>query len=645
MTQPNAEKRWQRTLLGYGLTATTLVAGGLLRSAMSPMLGDDVPLVLLFPAVVVAALFLGTRAGLVTTAAACAIGVYFFIPPAEALLPLRAFDAFRALLFLVLGAVTTWLLASRSRAFQTAAAIAAVLREREPELQASLAAQRDAERALRESEARYRAVFEHPAQYTIVLEAVRDESGAIRDWIYKDANTAALGLLKTTREDLLGRSGSESLPQCGSNLHALCTQVAETQSPLRYEARYDGLDILTSMFPVGPGTVVSSGVDISERKQMERALRESEKQLREADRRKDEFLAVLGHELRNPLAPLITGMEILNRHEATPEAASAARAIMARQLSHLVRLVDDLLDTSRISRGKVNLERKPLDIHDVVTAGIDLARPAITQRGHRLVVDETREELSIHGDSQRLSQVLANLLTNAAKFTDPGGEIRVTTAKDGTHAVVVVRDSGYGIPAGRLEEIFEMFSQVPEHRTKTGGGGLGVGLALARKIVELHGGSLEARSDGLGTGSEFIARLPLAAAARTGPGAPRESHRVSRWRRVLIVDDNVDAAHSLQIALTLKGHTVQAVHDGPNALRVLETFAPDVILLDIGLPEIDGYEVARRIRASPAGRSVKLLAITGWGQEQDRRRARESGFDRHLTKPVEGTALDALIAG
>jgi signal transduction histidine kinase/ActR/RegA family two-component response regulator len=371
----------------------------------------------------------------------------------------------------------------------------------------------------------------------------------------------------------------------------------------------------------------------------------AEAALREADRRKDEFLAVLGHELRNPLAPLTTGIELLEHAAHRPELVQSVHSMMTRQVTHLTRLVDDLLDLSRISRGHIELRRSPIDMRVVIEAAVELARPLIDQRTHRLVVEHGAASLLVDGDLERLTQAIANLLTNAAKYMDPGGMIVLRSAVKDDLAVIRVQDWGFGIPQQRLEEVFEMFSQVPEHRARRIAG-LGIGLALSRRLIEMHGGSVTATSEGLGQGSEFIVCLPVSAMAGMLHSARPQGNEVAGalHRRVLVVDDNVDAAVSLRAALQLRGHAVEMAHDAPASLCVLKTFSPEVVLLDIGLPEIDGYQLARHIRSLPDGDKLLLVAITGWGQEDDRVRAHEAGFDEHMTKPVSLQALQAAMA-
>jgi signal transduction histidine kinase/CheY-like chemotaxis protein len=380
------------------------------------------------------------------------------------------------------------------------------------------------------------------------------------------------------------------------------------------------------------------------------ARKEAEQTLHQTDRAKDEFLAVLGHELRNPLAALSTALELLERARAKPELVDSVRPMMRRQLAHLQRLVDDLLDVSRLSCGRAVLQNTPLDLRTAVAAAIEQCWPLIHERGHDLAANLARERVPIRGDSQRLTQVIGNLLTNAAKYSADGGKITLTCASEASEAVIRIADTGFGIPPHRLEMLFVMFNQVPEHATLGGTGGLGIGLALARRLVELHGGSIEATSAGLGAGSEFIVRLPLALEpAAHGTGS--ETRPESEWRasqiarRVLIVDDNVDAADSLRLMLEIRGHDVRATYDGSSALETLQEFDAEVVLLDLGMPRMDGLEVARRIRALPLRATPRLIALTGWGQPEDKHRTSEAGFDAHLTKPADALALAELIEG
>ncbi len=384
--------------------------------------------------------------------------------------------------------------------------------------------------------------------------------------------------------------------------------------------------------------VISNYREAAERARAEEALRE-------ANRRKDEFIAVLGHELRNPLAPLSMAMDVLKQAESRPELIKSVRPMMRRQVDHLTRLVNDLLDVSRISRGHAELQRASLDVRQAIEDAVEQCRPLIVARQHALRIELGDTPLRLDGDFQRLTQVFGNLLSNAAKYSEPGGEITVHAAREGEVALISVSDKGFGIPMERMASVFDMFSQVPEHRSLVGGGGLGIGLAVCRQLVALHGGSIEAKSAGLGCGSQFVVRLPIAAADRDANETPVSGTAVDApRRRVLIVDDNADAAATLRMALELQGHDVRAAYSGTAGLEALAQFDAEVVLLDLGMPHMDGFEVARRIRAMPRGAGVLLVALTGWGQEDDRRRTQEAGFDAHLTKPVDMELLAALLA-
>ena len=385
------------------------------------------------------------------------------------------------------------------------------------------------------------------------------------------------------------------------------------------------------------GGWVGMNIDVSE-------LRAADDALREADRRKDEFLAVLGHELRNPLAPLTTGIQLLRTASDKPELVQPVQAMMERQLTHLARLVDDLLDLSRVSRGQVDLKREAIDMRAVIETAIEVARPILNENRHKLTLNLADTPIIVDGDFHRLTQVIGNLVNNAAKYTLPGGIIEVAAGVEEGRATVRVRDNGFGIPPERIGKLFRMFSQIPEHRARTGGGGLGIGLALSRHLVELHRGSISAKSEGLGKGSEFIIRLPITTQPlRRQPEKTDWYSPDTPGRRVLVVDDNVDAAASLGMMLELKGHTVQSVHDGAAALHAIQSFSPEIVLLDIELPDMNGYEIAKRIRSHRDGKSITLIALTGRGQQDDKERAREAGFDEHFTKPVDISLLAALI--
>jgi len=365
--------------------------------------------------------------------------------------------------------------------------------------------------------------------------------------------------------------------------------------------------------------------------------------LREADSRKDEFLATLSHELRNPLAPLRSSLEVVKRLASVPPTASAALDIMDRQMSHLVRLVDDLLEVSRITRGQVELRREQVRLDAAIRSAIETSEPLIRAGLHRLIVSFPDEPLLLDADPVRLAQIFGNLLNNAAKYSDRGGRIEVTVRRDGQEAVVTIRDSGDGIAPEQLAKLFEIFTR-GERSSRRNQSGLGIGLALVRRLTEMHGGRVEASSDGVGMGSCFSVRLPLSVKEIAATKAGRRVHSSIDELSVLVVDDNKDAAESLAMLLRTAGAEIHIAHDGPTALAAFERSEPHVVLLDIGMPDMDGCEVARRLREIARPERVALVALTGWGQDEDRRRVREAGFDHHLVKPVELAALQALLA-
>ncbi len=364
-------------------------------------------------------------------------------------------------------------------------------------------------------------------------------------------------------------------------------------------------------------------------------------ELREADRRKDEFLAILAHELRNPLAPLRNALEILRLSGDDPVRAEKARQMMARQLGQMVRLVDDLLDVSRITTGKLGVRPATIDLRDPLRDAVETVRPFIDQRGHHLEVALPGEAVSVEGDRTRLAQVVANLLNNAAKYTPPRGHIRLALEPGDRETVITVSDDGIGLTGESMARIFDMFVQV-DHSLDRSQAGLGVGLTLARRLVELHAGTIGVASPGPGRGTTFTVRLP-ASYRRLGHDVVAQPSDAStpRGRRIVLADDNTDFADSLGELLAAQGHEVRVAHDGEQALALLGSFRPDVAFLDIGMPKVHGYEVARRARA--AGLTCRLVAVTGWGQDNDRQRAREAGFDRHLVKPVEPEQIQAIL--
>ena len=489
------------------------------------------------------------------------------------------------------------------------------------------------------------------------------ENGSIgMHWVGPDgvilwANRNELEMLGYTREEYVGHhianfhtdppAVKDTLQRltCGETLHEYPTRLRCKDGSVRdvlinSNVRWqDGKFIHTRCFTR----------DITSQKQADVALRQSEERfrsiaeaLKESDRRKDEFLATLAHELRNPLAPLRNGLQILQLAGDQPETIEQMRPMMERQLGQMVRMIDDLLDLSRISRGKVELRKERMQLTTVLQHAIEMARPAINAAGHELVISAPSEAIFVHADATRLTQVFANLLNNAAKFTDRGGRVELVVQRDDNHAVVSVRDNGVGIPADALPRVFDMFSQVDQSLERTRGG-LGIGLSLVRGLVEMHGGSVAALSEGHAKGSEFIVRLPVTLSV-VGDSAPAaEPIRNVLRRRILVVDDNVDAATTLALMLELMGNDAQSANSAHAALEIAETFRPDAVVLDIGMPNVNGYEAARRIRQRPWGKNVTLVALTGWGQERDRQLAHEAGFDAHLMKPAAPDEIEKLL--
>ena len=467
--------------------------------------------------------------------------------------------------------------------------------------------------------------------------------GAIESW-----NRGAEELYGFSEAEAVGRVTHDMLqtvfPAPWAEIEAQLRKVGRWEGELRHVAK-DGREVFVSarklLIPGADGVtrVMETNRDVTERKRAEDALRE-------ADRRKDEFLAVLGHELRNPISSISNCVRTL-QPGVDDAKAEGIRVMMARQVAHLVRLVDDLLEVSRISQGRIALRKERIDLVQVVKDATAFSRPLFTEFRHRLTVSLPSAAIPLEADPTRLAQVLINLLSNAAKFTAPGGRIAISTRVEDGEVIVSVRDNGVGIPPDELPRIFELFTRFdrgldPPHT------GLGVGLALSRNLVELHGGRIEARSDGLGRGSEFVVRLPIAASsvAEAPAGATIGATAEAVARRVVVVDDNRDVADSFVMLLEALGADVRVAYGGRAALTIVAEFKPEMVFLDLSMPEMDGYETARRLRQLPDGRGVELLAVTGWSQEKDRLRALEAGFDGHLTKPVEfGVLKEILLSG
>jgi signal transduction histidine kinase len=371
----------------------------------------------------------------------------------------------------------------------------------------------------------------------------------------------------------------------------------------------------------------------------------AEQALKEADRHKDEFLAMLAHELRNPLAPILNAVQLMRMRPVTDPQLNWSRDVIERQLSHLTRLVDDLLDVARITRGKINLSREPIELGTLIARAVEIVQPLIQERGHQFTSEIPDGTLKVDADPLRLTQAFGNVLGNAAKYTERGGRISLGVCRQGAEVEIRVRDNGIGIPAEVLPRIFDLFTQL-DRRSDHPHSGLGIGLALVRRLLQMHGGTIAAHSEGAGLGSEFVIRLPLlleATQSVDGRATATEDAAPVR-RRILVADDNADALQTLATVLELGGHEVFSATNGSLALESAERHLPEVALLDIGMPLLDGYEVARRIRAQAWGKRIILVALTGWGQDSDRRRSREAGFDSHLVKPLDLAKLTQLLS-
>lgn len=506
-----------------------------------------------------------------------------------------------------------------------------------------ITSRKQVEEALRQSEQR----FARFMQYLPGLAWIKDLQGR-----YVYVNDAAEQAFRAPRAKLYGKTDEEVFPpelatlfkendrramESGANL-----SLIENLNQDDGERCYYLVNKFTIMGTDGkPALLGGMAIDINDRLRAEKALKE-------ADRRKDEFLAILAHELRNPLAPIRNALELIKGASGNGAQIEQACTLMERQVGQMVRLIDDLLDLNRISRGKVELRKTQLELATAAQHAIEVVRPHIEAKFHELTVSMPPNPLYLDADPTRLSQIIANLLNNSTKYTEAGGHIWLTAQQQGGEALISVRDTGIGIASEHLPHIFEMFAQFAPALERSQGG-LGVGLALVKGLVELHGGAIEARSDGPGMGSEFIVRLPIAEGKVQTPPEPIDGGAKPRSARttcrILVVDDNRDAADSLAMILQLKGHEIQTAYDGVEAVQAAATFRPDVVLLDIGMPRMNGYEAAQHIQEQSWGKKIVLVALTGWGQEEDKRRAIEAGLHFHLTKPVELGALDRLLEG
>jgi PAS domain S-box-containing protein len=493
---------------------------------------------------------------------------------------------------------------------------------------------------LRQSEERFRLLVEGVREYAIFM---LDPDGYITTW-----NSGAERIKGYTADEIIGQHFSRFYPPdaIARDWPAHELRVARKKGRFEEEGwrlRKDGTPfwanvVITSLYSPDGQLVGFAKVtrDLTDRKRIE-ALEQAERQM-------TEFLAMLGHELRNPLAPIRNAVAMMQMSELNEPSLRWARDVIDRQVAHLARLVDDLLDVSRITSGRISMRQEALELAAIVAGAVEASRPLIEARKHTLETVLPDEPLLVEGDLTRLSQVLLNLLNNAAKYTPEGGHIRLTVEQEGEEVVVRVRDTGIGIPPELLPKIFDLFTQGDRSLDRPEGG-LGIGLTLVHRLVHMHGGSVEAHSEGPGHGSEFVVRLPLFTVPAPGDSPVQDAESSSTgFRRVLVVDDNHDSAESMAILLEIWGHEVRAAYDGPSALALATEYRPDIVLLDIGLPGMSGYEVAKRLRELPELKGMVLVAVTGYGQQSDRERTRAVGFDHHLLKPVDPVRLQELLA-
>ena len=595
----------QRRWLPYLVALIAVCAALGLRAALDPWLGPRVPYITMFGAIIVAAWYGGAGPALLAAATAWLAAQLLFIEPRGQL----AFRGTEQLIEVIAYAVSSLLIAGIGGAMQSA------------------------RRRSAESEQRFRAFMQNSPNAVFL----KDAAGR-----YVFVNRAGEQLLG--RSDWLGLTDDDLLPAPASEvIRARDREVLEADAPREYDLTvatpFGQRTVRSVKFPLrdaaGRRYVGAITLDVTEQ-------REAEEALRIADRRKDRFIATLAHELRNPLAPIRTAVAILGREAVAEPDRAWSREVIERQVEHMARLVDDLLDVARVSSGKLLLRKERVTLAAIVAAALETSRPALDAAGHKLVMHIPAAQAMLDADPTRLAQVLSNLLNNAAKYTPPGGTVELHAEQAGSELVLAVRDNGMGFPPELARQLFEPFAQwaPAEHAAA----GLGIGLSLVRGIVELHGGTVSAASEGPGRGSRFEARLPLAAAAQsTQPGAPAAPRAAPPGVRVLVADDNRDAADTLCRMLSLYGYEVRAAYDGAAALQICEFFCPHAAILDIGMPVRSGYDVARELRAR-RGAELRLIALTGWGAEGDVQRAREAGFDHHLTKPADPGVLNEMIS-
>ncbi len=603
----------------FGFALLLLAVAVVIRLALDPLTGSRANWTTFYLVATLAALFGGLMPGLLVVVAAFCIIDYGFIAPRDSFAIDALADRVVAVGFLV---VSTFLAAIAALARSTIRQVS-VARVEQAHLAAIVASSDDA----------------------IVG---KDLHGVIRSW-----NAGAERIFGYTAAEIVGRHISMLVPQGRrDDVNAILERVASGERIEHYETERlckngDQIAVSLTVSPIrdATGAVVGASKiarDITDRRAAEAEQHRLMSALRDADRRKDEFLAMLAHELRNPLGPIRNAVEVLQLVGPPEPRLLRAVGMIQRQVTHLTRLVDDLLDVSRITRGTVRLRRQIVDLAEIVDHAVDQVRPAIETKSQSLAITNARSPITLDADPARLIQVVANLIGNASKFTPSGGALRIATELADGQAVIRVSDNGIGIPADLLPRVFDLFVQGLTSADRTQGG-LGIGLTLARQLVDLHGGRIEARSAGPGHGSEFTVTLPAVAHSARETERPAVTAEPKTRLAILLVEDNLDTADSFKMLLELNGHTVHAAASGTAALALVEDFSPAVAFIDIGLPGMDGFEVARCLRAHPSCRSTLLVALSGYGTEADQRRSADAGFDHHLIKPVDFTDVTRLL--
>lgn len=625
--------RWtaKSPMSGYLVAVVATLAVVVFRVLLSSVLSDTAFFFPFVIAVTVSAWYGGLKPGLLATVLGAAFGFFFFVPPQYSI-KLPDFRIGTTLVFFAAANITISLVCD---------ALHKALRRVEASEARAVEHARDIEHrdhALRDAQQQLHLITD--SMSALVTRCTKDLKYA---WVSKPY----ADWLGKSRDEIMGASIEETIGRAAFAELLPYFQRVLSGETVRWELEVefgsigprwvDGTYTPTFAADGKPDGWVAVVVDIDEQKREEEVLRVT-------GQRKDTFLAVLAHELRNPLAPLRNSLELLKRTETNSAINQQARATMERQLSHMVRLVDDLLDLSRINTDKLQLQKQPVALAEVVSQAVETVRPLFAEAGHELSIDLPSEPLRLHADTVRLSQAFSNLLNNACKYTDPGGRISLSAVREDGYVVVAVRDNGVGIPEDLNPKLFEMFTQANQTLERKHGG-LGIGLALVKRLVEMHEGEVSASPNPNGPGSEFRVKLPLIAApkAAEGPTPAKGIPAASSSLRILVVDDNKDSAETLSLLLQLSGHQISMAHDGEEALEMALEMQPEVVLLDIGLPKLNGYDVARQIRLEPWGRNPTLVAITGWGQSEDKALSREAGFDHHLVKPVDPDALLKLI--